>query len=222
MTDIDYIPASRKEACAIGAKVYLSGTACIHGHIATRYAKDGSCTECKRIATIERADRALTDPALLEKMRGWHRESKRRARSTEEGKAQQFAANRRYIEKNRDKVNTYYRERAKTSPTTKMARAARSMVHRVLGRLNLRKDATCVELLGYTGHDLKAHIERQFTKGMSWERFGIDIHIDHIIPVAEWIRRGETDPSVINALSNLRPMWAKANAAKRDLVGTLL
>ena len=38
-------------------------------------------------------------------------------------------------------------------------------------------------LLGYSMHQLKAHIERQFTKGMGWDAWSRSgIHIDHILP----------------------------------------
>lgn len=190
--------------------------------MATRYAVDNACSECKRLDALARAERAKTDAELKERMRKWHRESKARARKTDEGKAAHYNSNRRYIEKNRDKINAYYRNRRQTDPVARMAAWSRSVLHKVLKRVNLRKDAVCTKLLGYDGNQLKEHIERQFTRGMCWERFGTDIHIDHIIPVAEFLRQGETNPAVIHALSNLRPMWAKENMTKGDLVLSLL
>lgn len=59
---------------------------------------------------------------------------------------------------------------------------------RALLRVTLQKGRSgrrMAELLGYTADELRAHLERQFTKGMSWERFMAgEIHIDHIIPVS--------------------------------------
>lgn len=67
--------------------------------------------------------------------------------------------------------------------------------------------------MGYSAEDLAKHIEAQFVDGMSWvERH--KWHIDHINPVAAFVAEGETDPKVINALTNLRPMWASENMAK--------
>ena len=44
---------------------------------------------------------------------------------------------------------------------------------------------TVERLLGYTISDLMDHIERQFTKGMTWDRMMAgEIHIDHITPQA--------------------------------------
>lgn len=52
-----------------------------------------------------------------------------------------------------------------------------------------------------------------FEPGMSWDNRG-EWHIDHIKPVCIFIREGETDPAVINALSNLRPLWAEENLSR--------
>jgi hypothetical protein len=76
--------------------------------------------------------------------------------------------------------------------------------------------------LGYTRQELAAHLEKQFTPGMSWEKMGTEIEIDHIIPIAEFVRAGITDMRAINALSNLRPIFSTVNRAKRDKVMHLL
>ena len=76
------------------------------------------------------------------------------------------------------------------------------------GRIN----RTEVEL-GYTQKDFTLHIESQFTDGMTWDNRS-DWHIDHIKPLSLFIKEGETDPSIMNALSNLKPLWAKDNLEK--------
>ena len=60
-------------------------------------------------------------------------------------------------------------------------------------------------MLGYSALDLKQHIESMFTEGMSWDNHG-EWHIDHIKQVVSF--NSDTAPSVVNALSNLRPLWA--------------
>ena len=48
---------------------------------------------------------------------------------------------------------------------------------------------------------------------MNWEnRKHWDI--DHIIPIDYFLKNGVTDLSIINALSNLRPLWRKENQKK--------
>lgn len=109
----------------------------------------------------------------------------------------------------------------------KMATAMRNFIHRVgvnTKRLEgLQKYSE--NILGYTKHDLRAHLESLFTEGMSWSNYGGIAHgrfntwvIDHKTPIAKLIKSGITDPEIINALSNLQPMWSKDNTRKRARV----
>lgn len=215
----------REEALAaksLGLKSFISGKACVACGTAIRYTSDAGCVECIKIHSNQRRIRAKTDKHLHEKLKGYGREAKARARQTDEGRQAIYRANKKYVEKNKLKVNAYYAAKRANDPVFKMASWSRSVLRKVLERQNKRKDAKCVEIVGYTGEMLKAHIERQFTRGMSWALVGRGIHIDHIVSVAEMMRNGMTDPCVINALSNLRPMWAKANMLKSDSATHLL
>lgn len=79
------------------------------------------------------------------------------------------------------------------------------------------KSKTVEQNLGYTIAQLCEHLEKQFEKGMTWERFSSgDIHIDHITPQAAF---NLSDPEQWRAcwcLSNLQPRWARDNLIKRD------
>jgi hypothetical protein len=74
-----------------------------------------------------------------------------------------------------------------------------------LKRLGKDKEGHTIDLLGYSAIDLKNHMESLFTEGMSWDNHG-EWHIDHIIPVTTF--HSDTPMSVVNALSNLQPLWA--------------
>jgi hypothetical protein len=67
--------------------------------------------------------------------------------------------------------------------------------------------------MGFTREEFKVHIETQFEPWMTWANHG-KWHVDHIVPVAHYISQGVTDPLVINALSNLRPLSAAENLRK--------
>ena len=71
------------------------------------------------------------------------------------------------------------------------------------------------EILGYTADDLIRHVERQFTKGMTWENYG-EWHLDHITPVVSFSYESVNDPEFLAcwSLANLRPMWASENISK--------
>lgn len=83
--------------------------------------------------------------------------------------------------------------------------AWRSILYSTLDRMGTKKEGHTVDMLGYSAVQLKHHIERQFTKGMSWDNHG-DWHIDHINSVTSF--PSNTPMNVVCALSNLRPMWA--------------
>ena len=81
-------------------------------------------------------------------------------------------------------------------------------------KMSLRKGATAEQILGYTREQLRAHLESQFKPGMSWESGGF--HVDHIKPVAAFIREGVTNPAVIHALDNLQVLTPRENLTKSD------
>lgn len=60
-------------------------------------------------------------------------------------------------------------------------------------------------MLGYSSDEMRSHIESKWTPGMSWANYG-EWHIDHIRPLSSFPVGEETQ--VINALSNLQPLWA--------------
>ena len=66
-------------------------------------------------------------------------------------------------------------------------------------------------MLGYSALELKIHLQNLFTEGMSWDNHG-KWHIDHIKPVSKFDKN--TLPSIVNALSNLQPLWAIDNIQK--------
>lgn len=89
------------------------------------------------------------------------------------------------------------------------------LLRRVLNVTGNKKVTKTYDALGYTEKELIAHIEKQFKPGMSWEDRE-SFHIDHIKPVAAFMREGIFDPKIINALSNLQPLYPDENRKKSD------
>lgn len=60
-----------------------------------------------------------------------------------------------------------------------------------------------------------AHLERQFSPGMSWANYG-RWHIDHDTPVARFNFDSAEHPEfkACWALTNLKPLWARDNLSK--------
>lgn len=71
------------------------------------------------------------------------------------------------------------------------------------------------KLVSYSLDDLKEHLERQFTKGMTWENMG-KWHVDHILPLALFSFETPEDEAfkAAWALTNLRPLWGPENTKK--------
>jgi len=84
-------------------------------------------------------------------------------------------------------------------------RAWRRILKNSLRDLHKKKNDKTIKLLGYSALDLKNHIEFLFTEGMSWDNYG-EWHIDHIKQIVSFDKK--TPSSIVNALSNLRPLWA--------------
>jgi hypothetical protein len=108
----------------------------------------------------------------------------------------------KYFQKNKDKFNDRTK---KYNLKNKHLKCWRDLLYMTLNKLGGNKEGKTIELLGYSALELKQHIEKQFTEGMSWKNHG-EWHIDHIKPIITFERN--TKPSIVNALNNLRPMWA--------------
>ena len=81
----------------------------------------------------------------------------------------------------------------------------RKLLKRTIHQFNNKKTDSTINILGYTPNQLKNHLENQFTEKMNWSNYG-EWHVDHIKPVSTFNKT--THPSIVNALSNLRPLWA--------------
>lgn len=87
----------------------------------------------------------------------------------------------------------------------------RSILKSQLRRFGKKKEGRTIDLLGYSAEELKLYIQSLFTDGMSWDNHG-EWEIDHIKPVSKF--DNETPPSIVNALSNLQPLWRTENRSK--------
>ena len=90
-------------------------------------------------------------------------------------------------------------------------RAWRGCLRNTLTRLDLLKTDKTINMLGYSAGDLKEHLEKKFTDGMTWNNYG-KWEVDHKKPVASY--HPDTPMNVVNALSNLQPLWKEDNKVK--------
>lgn len=177
---------SRDEALEYGLTRYFDGSTCKRGHISERCTSNRQCLSCVA--------------------------EKRNSKEYKEAKRDYYNKNKpRLMAKNIESQ----RERYKRCEKTKASVAARNMLKRVLYQGKMKKYGGTYEILGYSRDDLMSRMESMFTGEMSWDNYG-DWHIDHIVPVSWFLEREVFDPSVINALNNLQPLWAADNLSKSN------
>ncbi len=215
---------------------YYTGEQCNHGHISERNVKRGYCCECKTIA--QKSYITENKETIRKYNSAWKKNNKdivnKAARLYKKNNKEKIKEQRDiYLKKTiskeaREKLlarNRAWRkndwERYYTDTMYRCSKICRNIIDRTIRASKLNKDSKTFDLLGYTAEDFKSHIERQFVKGMSWENHG-DWHVDHIYPISKLIDDGITDPIIINALTNLKPIWKSENLSKGSTIQTLL
>lgn len=137
------------------------------------------------------------------------------SKRTPESRQRMREAKARFIAENPDFYSSRRRPHVKSDLAIQSARQ-RTRYKSLLRRLSAGKPAGArSEALGYTMQEFVSHVSSLMPDGASWadrESF----HIDHIVPVAAFLEHGVTQPSIINALCNLRPMLPHENRAKSD------
>lgn len=121
---------------------------------------------------------------------------------------------RRATAEGRESLNAWHRNRRKADPSWRVAAHMRVLIHRALGKK--KEGKSWRSFVPYSLEELMVHLERQFTRGMTWEKMGAEIHVDHIVPLSSFQIEGPDSPGFAAAwsLSNLRPMWANENIRK--------
>jgi len=117
-----------------------------------------------------------------------------------------------YYIKNREKSNEYVRNKRLNDPIFKLKQNVRCRLRKYLKTASITKSKKTFDIVGYSPPELKEYLEKQFVDGMSWERMGKEIHIDHIIPLSS--ANNEDEIYKLCHYSNLQPLWAKDNLSK--------
>jgi len=88
----------------------------------------------------------------------------------------------------------------------------RRLRHAIKGNI---KTESAKKLLGCDIIFFKSYIEKQFSKGMTWDNHG-EWHIDHIKPCDSFDLSSLQQQKECFHYSNLRPLWAKDNLKKSN------
>ena len=110
----------------------------------------------------------------------------------------------------------YNRERMATDAAFKCATRIRQRITKAIklhGR-GASKTGSSLLYLGCSGEQASIYLEAAFVTGMSWENYGKEWHIDHIIPVASFDLTLESEKHKAFHFTNLQPLWAIDNMRK--------
>lgn len=190
-----------------------------------KYAKDGHKSHCRECSSVYNKELLLKDDNRVKlkiKSIEWKQKNKKqnclfqkKYKQLNEIENKEYLKNwrdsnkknikeysKQYYNLNKAKKIEYNKVYNKLNPHIK---AWRRLVDRTLLKFNNPKEGYTIDLLGYSALDLKNHIQLLFTEDMNWDNHG-EWHIDHIKRLCEFDTN--TDVSIVNALSNLRPLWA--------------
>lgn len=171
--------------------------------------RDARCRDCARVYYLENRDKII--PRVRDRYRSMEDELREYARRRYRSRRHELLLQQKEYRQSDHgrRVKSEFLSR----PERKLDNAVRVGVRRAFK--GTRKSRPTWEMLGYSLCDLKSHLERQFLKGMSWDNYG-EWHIDHIVPLADFISDYEPHEAVSRAwhLANLRPVWADENLRK--------
>jgi len=115
--------------------------------------------------------------------------------------------------RNRNKVNELRKNNYNSNSIFSFISKTRCLILSSFNRKKMTKRNKTEQILGCNFNEFKIHIEKQFLKGMTWEKRS-EWHIDHIVPISS--AKTEEDVIKLNHYTNLRPLWAKDNLKKSN------
>jgi len=118
-------------------------------------------------------------------------------------------------EKYRKAFNERQRKRRITDIQFSLADRLRASVNRAFRRNWIKKPMRTEALIGCSIAEAKAHIEKQFAPGMSWQSKGA-WHIDHYVPIVAFDLTDPEERLLAFNWKNLRPITARENHEKSD------
>jgi len=190
--------------------------------------KDGLRSECRDCKKIESNRWNKKNKKYNKEYRAANKEKLKQKNSEYYYKNREaiLETKKKYIEKNRDtlakKYRRWYEANKKRIIQEKSIRYREDLdfrlAYKLRNRLNIAarggyKSGSAVRDLGCSIVELKAHLESQFTDGMSWENYG-RWHIDHIIPLASFDLSDREQLKCACHYTNLQPLWAEDNLRK--------
>ena len=153
--------------------------------------------------------RKETQKEYRKKNREYNKEYQKEYRKKNRERVREYR--KEYRKNNKEYYREYSKQKRNTNSIYKLKSTLRSRTYVAFKRSRWNKNSATEKMLGCNYETAHKHLERQFTKGMSWDNHG-KWHIDHIIPLSS----AKTEEDLINLChyTNLQPLWAEDNLSK--------
>jgi hypothetical protein len=218
---------SRQYAIEHNLPRYFTGKPCVNGHIAERYTKKTTCTECANIKKAKQRENRIS--RLSSSGKNTYSTGKPCIHGH---KAERFVSNGQCVEckriqgeKARRKIGTLPRKKKKEKqqPYQKLNKKQKDIIYyarQCIGQMYQKQSIYHESYIlpqelkekenGYTQKELNDYLT---WLRPSW-RTKRKWHVDHIIPLSQLVRRGVTELYLLNSLDNLQLLTPTANLKK--------
>lgn len=167
-----------------------------------RTKKDGLRSSCKTCSKQYEENKRFTNPTLTkEKLKKFYEKNPE--------KRQEYRKN------YKNRKHEQRKERRNSDVIFNLVNRVRCRIWKYLTINNITKKNRTLDIVGCTPQELKEHLEKQFSNGMTWEN-RIEWHIDHIIPLSS--AKTEEELYKLCHYTNLQPLWAVENMKKGNKI----
>lgn len=176
------------------------------------------CKGCKKMRSLtlfvktKKESYTLYCNECLEKQRQYRRDN---------NEDYNLRARQRYV-KNKEKILEYHqntkaqrnerlREKGKNDPVYRAKESLKARIHDLLKNVKAHKSN---HLMGCSKKELQDWLESQFGDEYSWDNYGKDWHIDHVVPISFFNITDPNEQLICFNWTNLRPLHATSNVSK--------
>lgn len=176
ISDVEALPATRKEALASGSEFYFTGKPCKWGHIEKRCANNGNCLQCRKDKYWENRDRILAHKVE------YYRENKDRRAKYD---AQYYRKN---VDRIRKRKREYRKENAEYEREWRREYLARKKEEdpeawRLRTNYYSQRRRATVRNAAVPWADQTKIYSFYWLRAAKSEVYGIEYHVDHIVPL---------------------------------------
>jgi hypothetical protein len=120
-----------------------------------------------------------------------------------------------YHQQNKPHRNAWKKNKTLTDPAFRVKESLKTRIHDVLKNMKASKTN---QLIGCSKNELLDWIENQFGVVYSWETYGEQWHIDHVVPIAFFDVTNANEQLLCFSWTNLRPLCANENLQKSNKI----